>query len=347
MTSREFTPQFNQHQPGLVTGYAPGDIQCSKSKSGSATLANGTDGLTANTTTAASVTPSAPPASPGSTDGKPASCGLVPDWQTKDGAVRLYLGDCREVMAALPAESVDMIWTDPPFGHGNMEGDLQAARVRDGVKGARVRKAEPIANDGASEMRDVVDGMLKQATRILSRDCCCCCCCCCGGGGPKPTFAWVAERMDAQGLEFFHAVVWDKSARGDGMGWRYRRNYEFVMVAHRRGAKLLWADNDSAVANIVRHVPVRERRHPNEKPLGMVQDFIRWHTTPGDVVCDPFMGSGTTIEACIRLERKAIGIELDAAHFAVAVERAEAAVKAGTFLEPAIFQKSLIAEDDA
>jgi DNA modification methylase len=50
------------------------------------------------------------------------------------GPVVLYLGDCLQVMPTLADNSVDMIWTDPPFGHGNMDGDLQAARVRDSVR---------------------------------------------------------------------------------------------------------------------------------------------------------------------------------------------------------------------
>ena len=249
------------------------------------------------------------------------------------GEVVLCNADCRAVLPLLPDESIDMIWTDPPYGHGNQDGDLQAARVRDGVKGARVRAAEPIANDRAEDMRAVVDEALSEAARLLNRDCCCCCCCCCGGG-PLPTFSWVASRMDNNGLQFFHAIVWDKSARGDGMGWRYRRNYEFVMVAHRKGGKLLWADDSVAVPNVVRHAPVRERRHPNEKPLAMVQDFIRWHTQPGEVVLDPFMGSGTTIEACIRFGRPVIGIELDAEHYATAVQRAKDAIAVGRLLEP-------------
>jgi len=64
---------------------------------------------------------------------------------------------------------------------------------------------------GIPTMRTVVDAMLTEAARILKPDCCCCCCCCCGGGGgPRPTFAWVANRMDNSGLRFFHSVIWDK-----------------------------------------------------------------------------------------------------------------------------------------
>lgn len=230
-------------------------------------------------------------------------------------------GDCLEVMREWPDGCVRMIWTDPPYGHNNMDGDLQAARVRDGVKGARTRKVEPIANDTQEKMRQTVNVMLTEAARILSPDCCCCCCCCAGGGGPSPTFGWLALRMDESGMEFFHAVVWDKSARGNGVGWRYRRNYEFVLVGHRKGGRLAWSDPDRAVPNIVRFTPVMDRLHPNEKPLALAAHFIELHTEPGDIVVDPFCGSGTTCVAAKMLGRHYIGIDISEDYCRIARER--------------------------
>ncbi len=197
----------------------------------------------------------------------------------------LHTGDCLPWLATLPAGCIDMIWTDPPFGHGNMQDDLQASRVRDGVKGARVRKAAPIANDQAKDHERVMKAFLDQAARVLNRDCCCCCCCM-AGGGPNVTFARVSQWVDER-LAFFMAVVWDKSARGNGMGWRYRRNYEFVLVAHRKGGKLRWANEDMAVPNIMRDAPVLDRLHPNEKPVQLIRRFIELHTDPGDLILDP------------------------------------------------------------
>jgi len=164
------------------------------------------------------------------------------------GDATLYLGDCLEILPTLEAESVDMIWTDPPYGHGNADGDLISRRGEIMLDG-RAMVAEPILNDDASGMRRVVDGMLTEAARCLKHDCCCCCCCCGGGGGPSPTFAWVAERMDSKGLSFFHSVIWDK--KNPGMGWRYRRQHEMIMVAHRTGGRLAWANTDIKQPNIV------------------------------------------------------------------------------------------------
>lgn len=226
----------------------------------------------------------------------------------QERGITIWHGDCREVLPLLEPESVTLLWTDPPYGHSNQGGDLQAARV--GVKGARQRAAEPIANDGPEAMRAVLDAALSLAVPLLRADCCCCCCCCCGGGGPSPTFAWVAERMDRNGLSFFHSVIWDKTARGPGLGWRFRRDHEMVMVAHRQGGRLSWTDAN-AIPNIFRDQPPVGRLHPNEKPESLVAKFIALTTRESDLVLDPFMGHGTTLRAAKELGRRAIGIDVE------------------------------------
>ena len=235
------------------------------------------------------------------------------------GDATLYLGDCREIMTMIGNDSVHMIWTDPPYGHSNHDGDFNSR-----LNEFRSLPQQIIANDDPDGMRLVVDGMLLEAARVLKPDCCCCCCCCCGGG-PKPTFAWVASRMDSMGLSFFHSVIWDK--KNPGLGWRYRRRHEMIIISHRENGKLLWADNSRAVPNIVEYMPPRERHHPNEKPLAMVCDFIEWHSIEGNVVLDPFMGSGTTGVACSKLGRRFIGIEIDERYFDIACSRIEEAYR--------------------
>jgi site-specific DNA-methyltransferase (adenine-specific) len=234
---------------------------------------------------------------------------LPAPYYDQDG-ITLYHGDCLDIMASFPSEAATMIFTDPPYGHSNHDGDLNA-RLND----HRSIESKPIANDSPEAFRFVLNGMLIEAARILKKDCCCCCC----GGGPKPTFAWVANRMDTGGLSFFHSVIWDKV--NPGLGWRYRRQHEMIMVAHREGGKLSWGDGARAVPNIFKMSPPRDRQHPNEKPLELATHFIVNHTSPGDMVIDPFMGSGTTLVAAKQLGRRAIGIELDEQYCKIAVER--------------------------
>ena len=70
-------------------------------------------------------------------------------------------------------------------------------------------------------------------------------------------------------------------------------------------------------------------KHPCEKPLAMMEHIIAASSRPGDVVLDPFMGSGTTGVACVKLGRKFIGIELDPGYFDIAVKRIKAAYADG------------------
>ena len=128
--------------------------------------------------------------------------------------------------------------------------------------------------------------------------------------------------MDSAGLSFFHSVIWDKI--NPGLGWRYRRQHEMVMVAHRTNGKLLWADDDIAAPNIMRYSKPRYDDHPNEKPVELVAKFLSLHAKPGQIVLDPFCGSGTTLLAAERLGLKWIGIELDPKYCAVAEERIRA-----------------------
>ncbi len=247
---------------------------------------------------------------------------MADPWKRKEviGDATLYLGDCLEILPTLPGESVDMVWTDPPYGHGNADGDLLSRRAEAVGDGCHTALCA-IANDGPDDMRRVVDGALTETARILKLDCCCCCCCCGGGGGPSPTFAWVAQRMDSGGLQFFHSVIWDK--KNPGMGWRYRRQHEMVMVAHRSGGKLAWADEGIKQPNIVSISKPRDGEHPNEKPVDLVVRFVGLHTVRGQTVLDPFMGSGTAGVACANLGRKFIGIEIEPKYFDIACERIE------------------------
>jgi site-specific DNA-methyltransferase (adenine-specific) len=68
-------------------------------------------------------------------------------------------------------------------------------------------------------------------------------------------------------------------------------------------------------------MPPRERQHPNQKPDGLVANFIEWTTVLGDLVLDPFMGSGTTLRAAKDLGRKAIGIDIEERYCEIAARR--------------------------
>ena len=240
--------------------------------------------------------------------------------------VRLILGDAITELERLESQSVDMIFVDPPYGHNNNNGDLihrREAALGRPPSGGLPAAARPIANDGA-EANDLFRAVLPEFRRLLSPGCCCCCCCG-GGGGPDPQFARWSLWLD-EVLEFKQMIVWDKGMMG--MGWHYRRSYETVLVAVRPGAAHRWYDETHAIENVIRPgaygirkiIPTADE-HPTLKPVQLAEHFIRLHTQPGDLVLDPFMGSGTTGVACVRTDRRFIGIEIDPGYFAIAQRR--------------------------
>ena len=134
-------------------------------------------------------------------------------------------------------------------------------------------------------------------------------------------------------LQFRQVIVWDKAPMG--MGWHYRRSYEVILEAQRKGASCKWYDKTRKVENIIRPgdygiykiIPGADQ-HPTEEPPELAAHFIRLHTQPGELVLDPFMGAGITALAAIRLGRTFLGIEIDQHWFDVACRKIETEVRA-------------------
>lgn len=222
----------------------------------------------------------------------------------------VYHCDALVLLAALPDDSVDFVFTDPPYGHNNNDGDLISKREAALGKGP-AKDTRPILNDGP-EADELVRQVMVELGRILKPGACCAICC--GGGGPDPMFArwslWLDELVG-----FKQAVVWDKGPMG--MGWHYRRSYEFVLVGEKPGAACKWYDETKRIENIIRpgrgapKIIPGESEHPTAKPVGLAKYFIRLHTEPGDVVIDPFGGGGSTFLAARELRRDFLGCDLD------------------------------------
>ena len=78
-----------------------------------------------------------------------------------------------------------------------------------------------------------------------------------------------------------------------------------------------------------------EINHPAVFPVALPEHLLRSFTEIGDIACDPFMGSGTTGVACVKLGRKFIGIEIEPKYFDIACRRIQAALDApDMFVEP-------------
>jgi len=89
--------------------------------------------------------------------------------------ITVYHGDCLEVLPTLEAGSVDCVFTDPPYGHNNNNGDLISQREEAlGSEKPEGATARPILNDG-EEANEIYRTALPMLHRVLNNGCCCCC----------------------------------------------------------------------------------------------------------------------------------------------------------------------------
>jgi site-specific DNA-methyltransferase (adenine-specific) len=249
--------------------------------------------------------------------------GVTPYYHDAEAGIAVYHADCRDVLPLIPEGSVDLVLTDPPYGHNNNNNGDLAHRREEAlglVKRGEVHAgaARPIANDGFDAACELVQFVYAEAGRVLKPGCCCCCCG--GGGGPDPQFArWSLWLDDAVG--FKQAVVWDKG--GLGMGWHYRRNYELMLVGQKPGAACKW-NGGNTTANVIQGIPgikPGEDEHPTPKPVDLMRRFVWLHSDTGDLVLDPCLGGGPTLVAAKTEGRKAIGIDVDERWCSLTLER--------------------------
>lgn len=214
----------------------------------------------------------------------------------EDETVRLYHGDCFEILRQ-PFEC-DHVITDPPY----------SARTHKGARGGA--GAEVLL---AGEFADI-NGEAIRAILIRS--------------GVR---RWVVSFMDWRhtaelekkppvGLRFVRAGVWVKpngapQFTGDrpGMGWE-----SIAILHHGGGGKMRWNGGGSRGVWTENKI---NGEHPTQKPLALLNRLIQQFTDPGELILDPFAGSGTTLVSAKLLGRCAVGIEMEERWCEVAAKR--------------------------
>ena len=209
---------------------------------------------------------------------------------------RLIKGDCLAEMDKLIAEGVqvDAIITDPPYGI-----DLTPQRKTSAFKGTKVLNDKGI---------DIIKPFLERASKLTDR---------------IYMFASWKELGNIQPIfeEFFtykNCIVWDKM--WFGMGGNWRPNHEFILYGIPKQGKDSGTIPSNSKENILRHRRVTPTKlvHSCEKPVPLIEEIIE---QCGEIILDPFMGSGSTGVAAKNTNRKFIGIELDEKYFEIAKER--------------------------
>jgi site-specific DNA-methyltransferase (adenine-specific) len=224
--------------------------------------------------------------------------------------VELYLGDCRDVFASFPpCFRVDAVVTDPPYGVELV------AKQNKWVKNAGDGYAS--TDDTPAFVADVCVPAIRAAIGIARNVVL--------TPGTRNTFAYPAP--DAIG------TIFNPNGAGSGK-WGFECNAPVLFYGKdpylskglgRRPNSWEQPANDYSDKN----------GHPCPKPIGMMRWLVTRGSLPGETVCDPFMGSGTTGVAAVNLGRKFIGIEIEPKYFNIACKRIQAALDApDMFVEP-------------
>ena len=190
-----------------------------------------------------------------------------------------------------PAESVDLVITDPAYE------SLEKHRAVGTTTRLKVSKASSnnwftiFPNARFAELFAEIHRVLKRDTHFyLLCD--------------AETMFVAKPQAEQAGFRFWKPLVWDKCTIG--MGYHYRARYELILFFEKGKRRL----NDLGVADIIT-VPRIRGGYPAEKPPEVAEVLIRQSTVPGDVVADPFMGSGSVGVAAARLGRRFLGNDVN------------------------------------
>ncbi len=195
--------------------------------------------------------------------------------------------DAVAFLRGLPAESVDLVVTDPAYESLEKHraiGTTTRLKVSAGSSNPWFRV---FPNARFAELFAEVHRVLKRDTHFyLMCD-------------PETAFI-VKPIAEAAGFKFWKPLVWDKSSIG--MGYHYRARYEFIMFFEKGKRRL----KDLGIADVL-EVPRVRGGYPAEKPSALSQILIGQSSSEGDLVIDPFMGSGSVGVAALELGRRFSG----------------------------------------
>lgn len=191
-------------------------------------------------------------------------------------------GDSAQLLTQYPDACVDLVVTDPPY--------LVNYRDR---QGRRVRN-----DDNAGAVLPVFD----EIARVLKPDSYCISFC---GWSALPAFT---AKWQACGFEIVGQIVWPKPYASRSGATQYRHESAYVL------AKGCPAKPSNPIEDVQPWTYSGNRAHPTEKAVSVIEPLIRSFSKPGDIVLDPFSGSGSTVVAAALTGRRYIGIELESAY---------------------------------
>lgn len=228
--------------------------------------------------------------------------------------VKLTCADAVTWLRTLPDASVDLVVTDPPYE------SLEKHRAVGTTTRLKISKASSnqwfavFRNERFPELFAEVYRVLKPNTHFyLFCD---------------PETAFIAKPMaEAAGFRFWKPLVWDKKTIG--MGYHYRSRYEFILFFEKGKRRL----RDLSIADII-PVPRIRNGYPSEKPVELAEVLVRQSATAGELVVDPFMGSGSFGVAAVRAGCTFVGNDISEQALAHAQSRFAISSADGPRIDP-------------
>lgn len=216
----------------------------------------------------------------------------------------LINGDCVKELQNISDESIDLIVTDPPYkvitgGKNNGRNSKRPVGILSNNNG--YFNSVPDPKQYMSELFRV----LKNETHcyIFSNAIC---------------LSEMLTEAQLAGFKLHNILIWEKNNCTPSQ-W-YMKNCEYVLFLRKGDAKYINNIGQSKTVHQFSNI-IGNKVHPTEKPVDLLKFYITNSSNVGDVVLDPFMGSGSTGVACIHTGRDFIGIEIDEKYFNIAKER--------------------------
>jgi len=207
--------------------------------------------------------------------------------------------DWREYVGNLPDASVDMFCTDPPYWTLNKWREIGTTTRLGGHKDADKRNKskwfETIDSNDLWELMNEIWRVLKNNSHAyIFCD--------------AETLRYVLSYGDDMDWRKVKPLIWDKVAQG--MGYTYRCRHEFIVFMEKGNRQL----NSRSIPDILTVKRISDG-YPTEKPVDLMEILITQSTKAGELVCDPFFGSGSVAVACQNLNRHFTGCDIsEAAH---------------------------------
>jgi len=218
----------------------------------------------------------------------------------KIGDATLYHGDCLEILPTL--DKVDAVVTDPPYSELTHSG----ARGRGATTGGEHVLVSFDALTDPATLWPVIESPDRWAVLFADH---------------------ITAKFLSEHPNLIRVGVWTKNDPAPQFsGDRPACGWEHILLFHKAGKKR-W--NGGGRPAVWRTNIEKRGGHPTQKPLTLMEKLLSDFSEAGEIILDPFMGSGTTGVACANLGRKFIGIEIERKYFDIACERIEAAYAQG------------------